>query len=112
MELLFRLIEWLVRSALEQNQRRNGPPVSASPTATSRPGAQLQQRLGGMSTARPSPYMPAQQAQQRSQPLVSSTRAASQDPLYDDGGWRSALTLLAVIALVILVIVWAVYVMQ
>ncbi len=107
MDLLIRLIEFIIRSALEQNKRNAAPPISAMPSA-SLPSAQTSQRPGGMSAVSPRAAVPAAMPAQRpSQPLVS--RAPSPDPLYDDRGWRSALTVLAVIALIVMVGVWAVY---
>jgi hypothetical protein len=102
MDLLIRLIEWLVRSALEQNQRASAPPVSATPG---------QQATGPAAQWAPSrPSAPAQPAPSRSQPLV--TRTAAQDPRYDDRGWRWVLTLLALAVLAILVVFWLTVVMQ
>ncbi len=106
MELLFRLIEFLVHAALDRNERMNAP-VTPAPAA-SQPRAQV-------SAARQQPLaskpMPAQPAPRRPQPLVTSTKAATQDPLYDDG-WRIPFTVLAIIGLLLIVIVWAVYMMR
>ena len=99
MDLLIRLIEWLIRSALEQNKGTAAPPVSATP------GSQATGQGPGTATPRvPSRTRAAQPAQPRSQPLVTGTVA--QDPVYDDRGWRWALTLLALAALAVLVVIW------
>ncbi len=96
MDLLFRLIEFLVRAALDQNKRTNAP-VTQVPT-TSQPSAQ----------PHASRAMPAPPITGHPQPLVTSMKAATQDPLYDDG-WRVALTVLAIIALIVMLSAWAVY---
>ena len=95
MDLLFRLIEFLIRAALDQTKR------DTTPAPRGQAGAQLavprsQSRM--RSAVQPS--------QARSQPLVPQTRIAAQQPVYDDGGWRSVLTVLAFIALLIIVALW------
>ncbi len=102
MELLIRLIEFIVHSALEQNKRTAAPPISATPS-TSQPRAQA-----GAARQQPAAQLPSRPLPRPVQPLV--TRAASQDPLYDDRGWRSALTVLAVIVFIIMIAMWAVYI--
>ncbi len=102
MDLLIRLIEWLVRSLLNENDRtQSATPPEPSPSMPSSLRAQVQQRAQTGTAAL---------QQQRSQPLVTSTKAATRDPLYDDGSWRRVVTALAVAALLILVLLWAVYV--
>ncbi len=97
MDFLFRLIEFLVHAALDQNKRTNAPPSAPPPTTSVR--AQIEQRTQARIAAI---------QQQRNQPLVTSMKAATQDPLYDDG-WRVALTVLAIIALIVMLSAWAVY---
>ena len=98
MDLLIRLIEFLVRSALEENKKR-----SQVPTTTPQPSAQVAApRYLGMP-------MPAQPSQARSQPLVTRASLSTQDPAYDNGGLRGLLTVLALIALVVLVAIWFMY---
>jgi hypothetical protein len=115
MELLIRLIEFLVRSAVEGNRPRTtgAPPIAAGarlPTA-SQPAAQ--QRLpassgwgqpGMQPTRGPAPHT--HSTQSSSAPVTAMKKAAAQDPAYDDGGWRSAVLIFALIALAILVIMW------
>ncbi len=107
MELLIRLIEWLIHTLVNENERRrSAAPPEPSPSMPPSVRAQVQQR------AQTSVAALAQRAQRPTQPLVTSTKAASQDPLYDDRGWRSAITTLAVAVLLVMVLLWAVYVMK
>src|SRR5512138_2273264 len=52
---------------------------------------------------------PARRAQAGTLPLASLTKSSSQDPVYDDGGWRLAVNVLALIALIVMVAVWFAY---
>ena len=100
MDLIFRLIEFLVRAALDENKR------TQTPAPRGQPGTQvaLPRSRAGMQTS-------AQPSQTRSQPLVPRTQVVARDPVYDDGGWRSVLTVLAVIALLLIVAFWIAYLM-
>ena len=108
MEILFRLIEWLVRTLLNENDRRQSPPVVAEPSAqvgTLR--AQVEQRATTLAGQARGTTL----AQPRAQPLMNNARSAGQGPIYDDGILRPVLTVLALIALVILIAAWGVYVL-
>lgn len=121
MELLIRLIEFIVRSALEQNKNTNAP-LSPLP-----PGAQRGQASAQIGMARPQPAMPparpggiaaprqgtpahTHSTQASSQPLMAGRLPSSPDPAYDDRGWRLAVALLALVTLVIMVVTWLVFV--
>jgi septal ring-binding cell division protein DamX len=99
MDLLFRLVEFLVHAALDENKRK------ATPAPRSQPSAQI-----AVPRSQSGMQRPAQPSQAGSQPLVPRTQVVAQDPAYDDGGWRSVLTVLAIIALLLIVALWIVYV--
>ncbi len=105
MELLIRLIEWLVHTLLNESQRQQSTtPPEPSPSMPPSVRTQVEQR------AQTSVAALSQRGQRPAQPLVTSAKAATRDPLYDDRGWRSAVTALAIAALLVMVLLWAVYI--
>ncbi len=100
MDLIFRLIEFLVRAALDQNKGNQMPP----------PGTRSHAQVA-VTRPQTGPQQLAQPGQVRSQPLVPRGQVGTRDPVYDDGGWRTVLTVLALIALVFIVLLWIVYIM-
>jgi hypothetical protein len=121
MELLIRLIEFIVKAALE-GDKQNKAPVSPAPPRSqsgarsmtpphqmtaqvSSPRFQPGPQVSSPRAQAPAPA-PLRTTQARSKPLMTGSTAASQDPTYDDGGWRSAVAFLALILLVIIVVAW------
>lgn len=95
MDFIFRLIEFLIRSALNesnQSQPSAGRGQAAVPAQAASRGAM----------SRP----PAQSSTVASRPLVPQTRSPGMDPAYDDGGWRLAVTVLGLILLFVLIAFW------
>ncbi len=95
MDLIFRLLEFLIRSALNEGNQKQSPAgrtPAAVPTRTLSRGAM--------------PGMPAASRAAASKPMAPQTRSSSSDPVYDDGGWRAAVTVLGLILLFVLVAFW------
>ncbi len=95
MDLIFRLLEFLIRSALNEGNKSQ-PPAGRTPAAAPSRAA----------TRQALPGQPAAYRAAVSKPLAPQTRASGSDPVYDDGGWRAAVAVLGLILLFVLVAFW------
>ncbi len=113
MDILFRLIEWLVQSLLNEPTRRDAQAgQSQARAAVSPPAARstgLPPSAASWGQVRPPASRsqpPSRTSPAASQPLAPRTQASKMGPVYDDGGWRLALTVLALIALFAIIAAW------
>ncbi len=98
MDILFHLLGLLVRALLNPNDAKTAPvprTQAAVQTAVQR--------------SQPTPPHAMQRIPTSSPPLAPRTQTVVQNPMDAEDGWRLMLTLLALIALVVLVAAWAMF---
>ncbi len=102
MDLIFRLIEFIVQALLDQSNQKK-PPATAAPPR-SQPGAQMAAARPQAGARMPPPPSPA-----RANPLAPRTQVTAPDPFAAEDTWRRVLTLLGIIVLIIIVALWFMY---
>ncbi len=98
MDILFHLLGLLVRALLNPNEAKNAP-VPRTQAAVQTPVRRSQL----------TPPHAMQRTPTSSPPLAPRTQTVVQNPMDEGEGWRLMLTLLAVIALIVLVAAWAMF---